>query len=399
MKAGTIVGQETSGHGGASGLDVIVVGGGPAGAAAAIELACAGKSVAVMERTAQPHDKVCGEFLSGETIGDLGAFGVDPVALGGISIRTLRFAGLGVREVELPFPAISLTRRTLDEALLKRATAAGVLVLRGRTVEGLQRTRCGWRLLVTGPSRSYELDAHDVIVATGKHDLRGMARPAGEQSDLVGFKMYFQLAPEQREAMDGSIELALFREGYAGLSLVEQGVANLCWVVRKSRLREVGGGWEAMLGCMLRESRHLQARLSGAEPLLERAMAISPVPYGFVRHEAMGDGLWAVGDQAAVIPSFTGDGMALGLSSGRLAARMLIANESVAAYQRLFCERVRRQVALATRLSRWFVTQPERMAVEVGAFLWPGAVRSVARMTRMREERPVGGKVEECAVG
>jgi flavin-dependent dehydrogenase len=372
-------------------LDVLILGGGLAGSAAAIALARAGRRVALLEKTMQAHDKVCGEFLSAEAIEDLRALGVDPQALGAVAIDTVRLAGcVGVSEARLPFRALSLTRRVLDEAMLQRAAEAGALVLRGRTVESLLRGADGWCAGIAGPERAYTLAAANVVVATGKHDLRRLPRPAGRQNDLVAFKMYFRLAREQAAALEGCVELALFRGGYAGLQPVENGAANLCCVVRHSRLRALGGGWERLLAAMLHENAHLRERLKGAEALLARPLAVSSIPYGFMRREAMADGLWAVGDQAAVIPSFTGDGMSVALHSGRLAAQMFLGGESAMAYQRRLRAQVRRQVALATLLSQGLVAHPQRGMLELAARVWPGALRSVAAGTRIAAKHREG---------
>lgn len=366
-------------------MDVMVVGGGPAGAAAAIELARGGRRVSLMEKTTQAHDKVCGEFLSAEAIEDLRALGVDLSEA--VRIDRVRLAGgVGVREMRLPFPALSLTRRALDEALLQRAAAAGVGVLCGASVEALTTCADGWSAEIGGGGNRDELRARQVVLATGKHDLRGLPRPAGRQSDLVAFKMYFRLSAVQTAELAGAVELTLFHGGYAGLQLVEGNAANLCCVVRKRRLRALRNGWEALLAEMTRSNRLLRERLTGSEPLLARPLAVSAIPYGFVRREACAGSMWAVGDQAAVIPSFTGDGMSIALHSGRLAAERMLAGEDAVRYQRLLHAQVRRQVRVATLLSRGLVSQPAQAVLECAARMWPGAIRAVAAGTRVRAE-------------
>jgi flavin-dependent dehydrogenase len=368
----------------AEALDALVIGGGLAGSAAAIELARAGKAVALVERSAHAHDKVCGEFLSGEAIADLHALGVDPVRLGAVPIDRVRLAGRWpLREAPLPFPALSLTRRVLDDALLHRAADAGALVLRERSAESLARTSTGWSAEVAGPTRRYTLAADHILLATGKHDLRGLPRPPGPQNDLVAFKMYFTLAADQVRELASAVELLLFADGYAGLQLVDPTTANLCCVVRKSRLRTLGGGWSAVLAAMEADNPHLQRRLAGAQPLLSRALALSGIPYGFVRREAIAETLWTVGDQAAVIPSFTGDGMALALHSGRLAAHMLLSGEPASSYQAALHEQTKRQVDLSTALSRGLLAQPQRTLLELAATVWPGMLRAIAAGTRL----------------
>ncbi len=367
----------------AADLDAVILGGGPAGSAAAIELALAGRRVALLERTLHAHDKVCGDFLSGEALASLDAVGVSAAGLGAAAIRRVRLAGgFGTPSATLPFAAQSLTRRTLDDALLQRAAAAGALVLRGHTAESLHRSGHLWRVGVSGPSRTYALSAPHVLLATGKHDLRGLPRPPGTHCDLVGLKMYLRLAPEQTNAIRDTIELVLFRGGYGGLSLVESNRANLCFVIQRSHLRELGRDWPTIAEVLTRNP-HLRTRLAGAQPLLKRPLAISPIPYGLLLEHAIAEDLFAVGDQAAVIPSFTGDGLALALHSGRLAARALLAGQSSHEFQAELCNQLRRQMSLATMLSRALVAQPQRSVLSLAACVFPAALRAVACCTRL----------------
>jgi flavin-dependent dehydrogenase len=376
---------------------VVVIGGGPAGSAAAIELARGGRRVALLERSATLHDKVCGDFLSGEAVDDLVHLGVSPQGLNAVAIERVSLVGsLGRSSATLPFVAQSVTRRGLDEALLRGAAEAGALVLRGHAAQSLQRMESGWRVDIASPGSTYTLRARDVVVATGKHDLRGLPRPEGEHRGLVGLKMYLRLAREQRAALAGVIEIVLLEGGYGGLSLVEDDVANLCFVVERAALRSLGSGWEAV-AAMLGEHPHLRTRLEGAEPLLARPLAISPIPYGFVRSDAIASRVWCVGDQAVVIPSFTGDGIALALHSGRLAAQRMLEGGQAEAFQREFSGQVRRQVGRATLLSRALVEQPQRALVELTARMWPGALTLVAAGTRLRPRYRIPACENSCA--
>ena len=401
-------------------LDAIILGGGPAGSAAAIELSLAGRRVALIERSTAPHDKVCGDFLSTEALSSLNNLGLNLSALGAVPIHNVRLAGsLGISSATLPFAAQSLTRRTLDEALLERAAAAHAHVLRGHIAESLHRNGNLWRVSITGPNHAYTLTAPHILLATGKHDLRGLPRPLlGTHADLVGLKMYLRLAPEQLAELRDTIELFLIPGGYGGLSLVEEfsnhqnavisteaqrsgetpvfhnpfshpqtvitetNAANLCFVIQRKLLRDAGRGWDA-LAALLTRTAHLRIRLDGAEPLLPRPLAISPIPYGLLRRHAIAENLWAIGDQAAVIPSFTGDGLALALHSGRFAARSLLARQSAHQFHADLHHQLRHQLSVATILSRGLVSQPQRTLLEFAACLFPSTLRAVASHTRL----------------
>lgn len=363
--------------------DALVIGGGLAGAALAARLAEAGRSILLLEREAGPHDKVCGEFLSYEAALYLHDLEVDLPAMGAAPIRSVRLAaGRTVATASLPFPASSLSRRVLDEALLRRAEAAGASVRRGAGVSALVRDGGAWLARMDGGET---VRAGEVFLATGKHDLRGWKRPPGPQPDLVGFKLHWSLAPEQAADLESFVELILFPGGYAGLEPVEGGRANLCVLVRRAKLAALGRNWDGLLAAMRSACPLLDRRLTGAQPCTARPLAISGLPYGYVR--TGGDGPWRLGDQAVVIPSFAGDGMSIALHSARLAAERYLAGGTADDYQRTLAHDVAGQVRRATLLSQVSV-QPWGQAVLAGAVRFlPGLMREVARSTRIPHAR------------
>jgi flavin-dependent dehydrogenase len=361
-------------------VDNLVIGGSLAGSMVAIRLAAAGRRVTVLEKERSPHHKVCGEFLSPEAVGYLRQVGVDPVDLGAAAIRFLRLSHKRTTiESQLPFTALSLSRFALDEAMLKRAGQSGCTIERGVFVDGLTTSGNLWQAHL----RDHKpVCARMVFLANGKHDLRGWPRPHRGQSDLVAFKLHWQLAPAQTEALRDFIELFLFPGGYGGLSLVEGDTANLCLVVRRARLRAVGG-WPRLLASILEDNLLIRQRLQGAKALWPRPLALSSIPYGYLFGTS--PGLWCVGDQAAVIPSFTGDGMSIALHSATLAAQMHLAGESPELFCRRLRHELRRGMSLATLLSRAMVTAAGRSLASTTLSLLPCALRWVAASTRIPE--------------
>ena len=374
--------------------EVAVVGGGLAGAGFAIRLAEGGREVVVVERSAGPHDKVCGEFLSGEAVRYLTRLGIDLVALGAVPIDTLGLSAGGASVATcLPFPAMSLSRRALDEAVLARAAAAGARILRGHHVTGAVPDGMGMGM---GMGTRLQLDSGEeilaatAVLATGKHDVRGHARPRGRQNDLIGFKMLFGLAPQQAAALQGRVELMLFAGGYAGLQPVEAGHANLCLLVRRDRFAALGRSWPALLAAIGAETPALAARLAGPQAQWARPMTIAGLPYGLVVQRSGPAGFWRLGDQAAVIPSFSGDGMSMALHSAQLAASAYMAGESAHSFQARFAGDVGAQVWRATWLSRIFVHRRPQLGLMAAARLMPAALRLGAAMTRVPERRLAG---------
>jgi len=368
--------------------DHLVIGGGPAGSMAAIRLAAAGRDVVLIERERIAHHKVCGEFLSREAVHYLHQLGIDPRDLGAEAICTLRLSsGSRIVTRQLPFQALSLSRRVLDEALLQHARQTGCRILRGVAVESLIPKTGTWTAAL---ANGETIHAQTVFLATGKHDLRGFHRSPSRQSDLIGFKLHWQLSPAAAHALSGCMELFLFPGGYGGLSLVEDGVANLCLVVRRAASHKLGG-WPALLASIRTANCHVGQLLKDAKPLWPRPLAISPIPYGYLGPHP--HGLWCIGDQAAVIPSFTGDGVSIALHSAALASETCLSGADISTYNRALRAQLRHSMSLATWLSCAAVTNFGRILAPFAFALFPAAMQTIAAATRIPQATLLAGTI------
>jgi flavin-dependent dehydrogenase len=340
----------------------------------------------MIEREPTPRHKVCGEFLSGEALEDLHLLGIDVTSLGAVPIPYVRLAAARrAAEAPLPFPAKSLTRKALDTALIAEAVAAGVRVEQGRSVQTLARTAPNvWQAtLDDGTIR----EAPSVFLATGKHDLRGHARPDDPQR-WVAFKMYFRLAPAQTAELARASELMLYPGGYGGIQPVEGGIANLCCVVQQRYLARTGNRWEQFLTKMQKDCPHLAMRLAGAEALLAKPIAITHIPYGYMRLTSE-DGLYCIGDQAAVIPSFTGDGISIALHTARCAVAAYAAGESAPLFQAKLRSALLTQMRLAEFAANGLNNSFARAVLPFCLRVWPGVMRVTARLTRVAHNAAV----------
>lgn len=354
----------------------LILGGGPAGAAAAIGLAAAGVPHLLIERTRETGDALCGGFLSWRTLETLGALGVEAGALNPASVTRVRlFAGRRVVDAPLPRPAKGVSRRRLDTLMLARAEALGARVERGvgaRAIEG-GAVRLSDGALLTPKA---------LFLASGKHDVRGAARPADARGadPALGLRVRLPATPALTKLVGDAVELHLFDRGYAGVVLQEDGSANLCLAVARSRMLEAGGP-AALLRALGDELPALGERLAHGHG--HGAIdAVANVPYGWRARGGVA-GVFRLGDQAGVIPSLAGEGMGIAVASGARAATAFAAGEGAIGYQRRLSQDLRRPLALAGAvrdLAERPTLAPAALAL---ARLAPGLIQLVARATRV----------------
>jgi flavin-dependent dehydrogenase len=339
----------------------LIVGGGPAGAAAAIAIARGGGRPLLLERDAEPHDALCGGFLGWDALRRLGMIGIDTHALGARPIGHVRLvAGDRLVERALPAAAAGLSRRALDSALIAAAADSGAAIERGVAVrEAVGATRLR---LDDGAS----IETETLFLATGKRELRGLARPrAAGEDPAVGLRL--RLGPIA--ALDGAIELHLFDRGYAGLLRQEDGATNFCLSISRSRLDEAGGRPEQLVARLAEECPRLADRL--AAPALTPIQAVAAVPYGWRARQGT-PGLFRLGDQAGVIASLAGDGVAIALASGWSAAGAWLAGGAAAApdWQARFARQLARPLGVSEMLRRFAQRRPERLLQLAGIAPW-----------------------------
>ena len=365
--------------------EVLILGGGVAGCAASIALARKGHRVTLIEREPTPRHKVCGEFLSGEALEDLHALGIDAASLDAVPIHQVRLAAARrAAEAPLPFPAASLTRKALDTALLAAAVDSGVNVETGRSVQSLTRTPNNlWQAALDDNTTR---EAPTAFLATGKHDLRGHHRPADPHT-WIAFKMYYRLSTQQTADLAGASELMLYPGGYGGIQPVEGNIANLCCVVQHKHLPTGANRWANFLAKMQQDVPHLAMRLHGAEPLLDKPLAITHIPYGYLRRSTE-PGLYCIGDQAAVIPSFTGDGISIALHTARMAVSAHLAAEPAPLFQPKLRAAMLNQMRLAEIAANGLNNSVARAILPTCLRIWPGVMRVTAKLTRVTQPDP-----------
>lgn len=354
----------------------LIVGGGPAGAAAAITLARAGAAHLLVERNRETGDALCGGFLSWRTLETLKGLGIEADDLNPADITRVRvFAGNRIAEAPLPRPAKAVSRRRLDGLLLGRAETADAHIERGVAVRAIDGA--------TARIDDGEILADTLFLASGKHDVRGLARPIEEDDPTLGLRVRLAASPTLTRLVNDTVELHLFDRGYAGVALQEDGSANVCLAVRRSRLREAGTPLD-LLRDLAKDALGDRLAALDTDTLVD---AVANVPYGWRLRDGT-DGLFRLGDQAGVIPSLAGEGMGIAIASGISAANAYLAGEIASAWQRRFSQAIRHPIGVAD-IVRHTVERPAlaRSAIPIARFA-PGLIQIIAKMTRIGHRAP-----------
>ena len=356
-------------------FDIAVIGGGPAGTSAAITAARAGARVALFDAGAFPRQKVCGEFVSAESIEVLRdllwscADTESPFPDAPVIDQTRLFLAGRLLKAPVSPPALSIPRYVMDSRLWQAAKQAGVEAhahceVRGVLGDGLFRL----------DTNAGEVCASSVIVAAGRWSKfkPHTAIPSGPK--WIGVKAHYRELNPPR-----STDLYFFEHGYCGVQPVADDIVNACAMVRSDCVTSLEDVF-ALHPALAERRRNWQAIM---EP-------VTTAPLLYYAPQPVRDNSMFVGDAAAFIDPFVGDGISIALRAGRLAAVHLGAfldgtaslSCAVASYQRDYAQQFAPLIAAASRI-RAALTWPkpvQRAAFEL--LRVPGAMSYVIRKTR-----------------
>jgi flavin-dependent dehydrogenase len=352
--------------------DAIVIGAGPAGSTAALLLARAGWSIAIVEKSRFPRRKVCGEFISATSMPLLRELGVLDNFLhqAGPEVRRVGlFAKDATLSAPMPQPANAIAKRGralgrehLDGLLLQAAQDAGANVWQPWKASALRRAGHDIVCTIEAAKKSDELVAPLIIAAHGSWEngsLPTQTAASHRLADLLGFKAHFTNSDLPADLMP----LLAFPGGYGGMVHTDGGRVSLSCCIRRDTLQQCRSG--SVHGRASEAAvHHIQSSCAGVRHVLKRAtldqawLSAGPIRPGI--RDRYADGIFRVGNCAGEAHPIVAEGISMAMQSAALLCRLLIAGKAAghqpaeigsrytAEWGHLFAPRIRASSLFAT---------------------------------------------------
>lgn len=303
---------------------IIVIGGGLAGLISSILLARMNRNVVLIEKKRYPFHRVCGEYISNEVLGFLKREKLYPDFLELPEIRRFRFSDTQGKTVQIPLDpgGFGISRFVLDEWLVKQAIASGVDVRTGIQVNSVDYDEKAGKFELALSSHSI-LEADYILGAFGKRSKLDKVMNRSfiqKRSPYIGVK-YHVIGDFEQD----TVALHNFPGGYCGLNAIESGKFNLCYLGSRDQLRQYGSV-EEMERQVLWGNPILKQIFQESEFLFEKPEVINEI--NFEPKKPIENHILMAGDAAGLITPLCGNGMAMAIHSGKLAAEALLTGGS-----------------------------------------------------------------------
>lgn len=297
--------------------DIIIIGGGLAGLCNAIHLSKAGLKVMLIEKNEFPKHKVCGEYISNEVLPYLDYLGVNPFDLGATSIARFQLSTPKGKliETQLPLGGFGISRYTLDHALYQKALENGVEV-KQIVAESLTFDRDSF--IVSTKAGEY-FHSKFVIGAYGKRtnlDFHLKRNFVKESAPFLAVKAHYA-----GEFPEDLVSLHNFAGGYCGVSKVENGHINICYLADFEAFKK-HKNISTFQEKVLYQNPHLNQILSSVEPLFDKPLTISQI--SFLPKPTVDQHVLMSGDAAGMIHPLCGNGMGMAIHSALILSGVLI---------------------------------------------------------------------------
>ena len=300
-----------------TGKQVIICGGGLSGLIAANQLAIAGIGVIVIEKNEYPFHRVCGEYISNETIPFLKSLDLFPSEFNPPAITRFQLTSINGKSAQLPLDTggFGISRYSFDDFLYRNARERGAQFL--LNTEAAHIGFDNDQFIVKAGERI--LQGNVVIGSFGKRsrlDISMKREFIQKRSPYTGIK--YHVRTDQPSDL---ISLHNFNDGYCGISQVEDQKFTLCYLTHRDNLKKYGN-IKVMEEAVLFKNPFLKSLFLNSEFLYERPEVINEI--SFATKQPVENHVLMAGDAAGMITPLCGNGMALAIHSAKLVSELVI---------------------------------------------------------------------------
>jgi len=305
--------------------DVAIIGGGLAGLSAAIQLAQNGFAVVLLEKEKYPFHKVCGEYISLESWPFLESLGVPLSSMQLPQIKKLQLTAPNGKRLQtlLPLGGFGISRYMLDHYLATIAKQKGVAILEGARVDEIITQNKTSEILFTQDGIAKKLEAKMAAGAFGKRSNLDVKwkRPfitnlTPGHNNYIGIKYHVKTDWSPNE-----IGLHNFKDGYCGISKIEEDKYCLCYLTTSKNLKESNNSLQVLEQNILSRNPYLKSIFANSEVV--EGFPVSIAQISFAKKAQVENGMLMLGDSAGMIAPLCGNGMSMALHSSKMAAALI----------------------------------------------------------------------------
>jgi flavin-dependent dehydrogenase len=299
------------------GYDVIIIGGGLAGLTSAVHLSKKGMAVLLLEKNNYPKHKVCGEYISNEVLPYLKALGFNPFDYGAKNITdfTLSTSKSNAISTQLPFGGFGISRYCIDWELAKKATENGAEICQEKVID-IQFNNNQFTVFT---NQDQQFTSEFVIGAFGKRsnlDVKMKRKFIQKKTPFLGIKAHYK-----GDFPENAVELHNFKGGYCGVSKVETGDVNVCYIANYKSFKKHKNSVDFQQK-VLSKNTYLKTIFDDFEMTFEKPITISQV--SFSSKKPVENHILMCGDSAGMIHPLAGNGMSMAIRAAQMVSQQIL---------------------------------------------------------------------------